>query len=99
MSCIRYIRNLLDLFCVKSGMGCIVIFGIRYIGFSLYPVSVESGLRQKKQREPFLTLKSLQETLYPVYVKSDLREIRHEFCYCRRFSLTLFTGLKNSRRS
>ena len=71
-------RNSLYPVCVRSGMACVGISGIRYIRNSLYPVCVKSGLRQKKiqKGDRFESLKILQKTLYSVYVISGFRYIR-----------------------
>ena len=83
-------------------MGCAVISGIRYIGYSLYLVYVESVCAKKSREVLFVTLKGLQETLYPVYVISEFVlsicvESGMTCVFVEWDSLALITALKKSR--
>ena len=61
-------------------MGCVFISGIRYIGYSLYPVCVKSGLRQtnpkgdgfvilhNSPRNVISGIRYIRNLLYPVKV-------------------------------
>ena len=83
----------------------------RYIRYTiyrdtLYTVCVKSGSRQKNpKRDPFVTLKILHGTLYPVYVICGIDNIRFALkLVCVKpgcvivegDSLALFKALKNS---
>ena len=72
--------SLLHPACVKSSMGCVVIFGIRYVRFAVNLVCAN-----KSRGGPFETLNLLRETLYQEYVTANNA---YEICH--------FVGLKKS---